>query len=308
MNRDAFVTGRDVDHDGVTGRLFEGFGPDPHHGVLVLHGSGGAGGYEEDYARLLAQHGYTAFCVEYFGAPGTPDSLERVSLSYFERAIEWLTERSNVASDRVGVVGFSRGGEAALLVGSHCQQVGAVVGYVSSGYAFPAPTWMAGIEEEGPAWLRDGEPVPYLPVEGVADVDMAGYDDVVTTDVDAAALAVERATPEELERAAIPVERTDGPVLVVSGDQDTVWPASDLSEVVVERLAAHGHPWPFRHLASPDAGHAIRVPYRFDGGDDPEAEHELGGTNAGNARAAADAWQTVLDYLERGLRNREGFA
>lgn len=304
MNSDEFVQTRDVTQNGVTGRLFEGLGEGPHHGVLVLHGSGGGGGYEQDYARLLARHGYAAFCVEYFGATGTPDALERVPLSYFERAIEWLTERPTTASDRVGVVGFSRGGEAALLVGAHCERVGAVVGYVPSGYAFPAPTWMEGIEEEGPAWLRDGEPVPYLPVEGVADVDMAGFEDVVTADVDASTLAVERASTAELDRATIPVERIDGPVLVVTGEEDTIWPATELSQVVIESLDDHDHPWPFRHLAYADAGHAIRVPYRFTEADDLTAEHDLGGSNAGNARAAADAWRTVLDYLGRGLRER----
>jgi nucleolar protein 56 len=296
-----FAQTRDTTQDGITGRIFEGLGEGPHHGVLVLHGSGGGGGYEQDYARLLAHHGYTAFCVEYFGAPGTPDALERVPLSYFQRAINWLTERPTVAPERVGVVGFSRGGEAALLVGALCERVGAVAGYVLSGYVFPAPTWMEGVEEEDAAWLRDGEPVPYLPVEGVADVDVAGFDDVMTADVDASTLAVERATPEELDHATIPVERIDGPVLVVTGEQDTIWPAADLSEVAIDRLAACDHTWSFRHLGYSDAGHAIRVPYRFEGADDPDAKHELGGTNAGNARAAADAWQTVLEFFEEGL-------
>lgn len=303
MSRDEFVRARDVNCDGVTGRLFEGLGPGPHHGVLVLHGSGGGGGYEQDYARLLAQHGYTALCVEYFGVPGTPDALERVPLSHFQRAIEWLTARPTVAGERVGVVGFSRGGEAALLVGAHCQQVSTVVGYVPSGYVFPAPTWMDGVEQEGPAWLLDDEPVPYLPVERAVEVSPSGIDDVVAGDVDPSACAVRHATTNELERATIPVERIDGPVLVVTGEEDTIWPATELAEVAIGRLAAHDHPWPFGHLAYPDAGHAIRVPYRFTDTDDPGAEHRLGGTKAANAHAAADAWQTVLDYLQHGLRN-----
>jgi len=48
------------------------------------------------------------------------------------------------------------------------------------------------------------------------------------------------------------------------------------------------------------------VPYRFDGNDDPTADHWLGGTNEANARASADAWHAALDYLRCGLDERSG--
>lgn len=304
MTADGFVRARDVRRDGLRGTLFEGLGEPPHPGVLVVHGSGGGGGYERDYARLLARHGYAAFCVEYFGVPGRPDALDRIPLSYFGRAIDWLLDRPDVDSERVGAVGFSRGGEAAMLVGAHFDRVGAVVGYAASGYAFPAPTWMAGVETEESAWMRDGESVPYLPVDSLVEADQSGFEDVAENDdIDASAIAVENATEEQLRRATIPVERIDGPVLLVSGGADSIWPAADLAEVAIDRLAANDHSWSADHLVYPEAGHAIRTPYRFNEGDDPTTQHRLGGTNEANARAAADAWQAVLDALQRGLRD-----
>lgn len=299
---DEFISGRAIRPEHLTGRVYPGCGPEPHHGVVVLHGSGGAGGYERAYAARLAEHGYTTLCADYFGAPGVSDALAEIPLSYFQGAAEWLLERSTVAGDQVGVVGFSRGGEAALLVGAHFGCIGAVVAYVPSCYAFPAPTWMDGIDEECAAWTLNGAPIPYLPVDKYIEETHDGAEEALATDApDASRRAIERATDEELRQATIAVEDIEGPVLLVSGGSDQIWSSSELANRIVERLADHNHPWNVDHLAYPEAGHAIRVPYRFDETDAPDNQHRFGGTNTANAYASADAWQNALQYLQRGL-------
>jgi nucleolar protein 56 len=225
-----------------------------------------------------------------------------VPVSLFERGADWLRSRPGVRDDRVGVVGFSRGGEAALLVGATLDQVGAVVAYVPSGYGFPAPTWMDGVEEEGPAWVVDGEPFPYVLVDPVVDSDATGLEALDEGEA-ASNEAVEAASGERLDAATIPVEAIDGPVLLVSGGRDRVWPSDELAQVAADRLDAHDHPCPHEHRTYPDAGHAIRVPYATPG--DPDAEHRFGGAAAAaNARAAADAWVSALSTLRTGLRER----
>ncbi|WP_394348630.1 acyl-CoA thioester hydrolase/BAAT C-terminal domain-containing protein [Halovivax sp.] len=102
-------------------------------------------------------------------------------------------------------------------------------------------------------------------------------------------------------RAEIPVERIDGPVLFVTGGEDAIWPAPALAGVAIDRLEAHDHPWSYENRIYPDAGHAIRIPYRFDESDDRTAEHRLGGTLEANALASADAWLRTLEYLDAGL-------
>lgn len=307
MSSNPFVKTQDIRKQDLTGCLFEGSGGGPHHGVLVLHGAGGGGGYEQTYAQYLAEHGYTAFCVEYFGTEATPDALAHVPLSYFERAAEWLTSQPTVPSDRLGVVGFSRGGEAALLVGSHLDRVGVVVGYVPSGLVFPAPTWMDGVNEEVAAWSIDGEPVSYIPVDEFAETSEKGLEETLRqTDSVEGPDALEGATTNQQRQAAIEVEEINGPVLLISGRQDQVWLSSTLSAVAIDRLATMDHPWPYEHLSFPDAGHAIRVPYRFDGTTDPAGRHRFGGTNEANARASAEAYRATLEYLRKGLRERDG--
>ena len=48
--------------------------------------------------------------------------------------------------------------------------------------------------------------------------------------------------------AEIPVERINGPVMLISGTDDQVWPATVLSEFAVRRLRAHSHPFAVEHL------------------------------------------------------------
>jgi dienelactone hydrolase len=209
---------------------------------------------------------------------------------------------ANVASDRLGVVGFSRGGEAALLVGAHVDRVGAVVAYSGSGLAFPAPTWMDGVAEEGPAWTVDGEPIPYVPVDKFVETGEGLVETVEgTADTDGTGV-LDHVSNARRARAAIEIENVDGPVLLVSGGVDEVWASARLSAVAVDRLDRHDHEWAVRHRPFPNVGHAIRVPYRFDDTDDPPARHVFGGTNAANARASAIAWQEALECLRQGLR------
>ncbi len=300
---DEFVSGRAIRTEQLTGRLYPGCGPEPHHGVIVLHGGGGAGGYERAYAARLAEHGYTTLCADYFGAPGVSDTLSEIPLSYFQDAGEWLLERPTVAGEHVGVVGFSRGGEAALLVGSHFGCIGAVVAYVPSCYVFPAPTWMDGIDEECATWTLNGVSIPYLPVDEHVEATHDGAEEALGTDApNASRKAIEQATDEQLRQATIAVEDIEGPVLLVSGGSDQVWPSTELANRASDRLADHDHPWEVEHLAYSEAGHAIRVPYRFGETDEPNSQHRFGGTNAVNAYASADAWQSALHYLQHGLR------
>lgn len=291
-----FVSGRRIREDGVAGHFCPGLGDGPHPGVLVLHGAGGAGGYEREYAALLAEHGYATLCVEYFGAPGVPDTPCEIPLERFDDAAHWLLEREDVTGERVGVVGFSRGGEAALLAGTHFDTVGPVVAYVPSCYAWPAPAWMDGVEPHSATWTLDGEPLFFVDVDS-----HVGDDEVDDPFADAATLAVDRAPSAELARASIPVEGIEGPVLLVTGGEDTIWPAGAFAERALAHLESHDHEWPAEHRHYPDAGHAIRVPYRFDGGDSHAETHRYGGTNAANASAAADAWTGTLQYLSTGF-------
>jgi acetyl esterase/lipase len=71
-------------------------------------------------AAYLAAHGVAAFVLKYrlAGAPGSTYTVERDSLADVGRAIRLVRSRASewhIDSDRVGVLGFSAGGELAAL-------------------------------------------------------------------------------------------------------------------------------------------------------------------------------------------------
>jgi dienelactone hydrolase len=98
--------------------------------------------------------------------------------------------------------------------------------------------------------------------------------------------------------ATIPVERINGPVLLLTAELDgSGGPA--LHQFAADRLAAHGRP--YEHVVYPGAGHLIAAPpyapttvsvlpiagVTFDYGGDP----------ASTARAREDAWRRTLAFL-----------
>jgi len=110
-----------------------------------------------------------------------------------------------------------------------------------------------------------------------------------------------------VERATIPVEKIRGPVQLVSGVDDQMWPSSDLADIALRRLETHRHPFPFRHIKYREAGHTILVPYwlselrvltlaRVEGVQDYLLSQ--GGTAKADAEAGVDAWRDLLAFLD----------
>jgi dienelactone hydrolase len=288
----------EVRERGLVGTLFRPEDEGTYPGVILLGGS--EGGLREPDAAMLAAHGFTVLALAYFGVPGVPEHLVEVPLEYFGTAIEYLRERAG----EIGVVGGSRGGEAALLIGATYPDVRAVVSVVGSGVATqaigPGANLVQILEHEASAWTRGGEPLPYLPysvpdelrrqvVNGEPVPLRSAYD-------------LSDGIPDE---AVIPVERIAGGVLLISAGRDGMWPSAELSEVAEQRLAEHDHPFPHRHVRYPDAGHLITgPPYRpttemvVPG---PGVSFFTGGTPDANAAAQADAWHRITGFLSEQL-------
>lgn len=245
-----------VAEQGLEGRFFRPAEGGPFPGVLVLGGS--EGGLHPFTAVKLATHGFATLALAYFGVVGLPPTLAEIPLEYFADALAWLRAQPSVAPGPLAVVGQSRGGELALLLGATFPEVGAVVSYVGSGLVSSSPT-----DFSVSAWTYRGEPVPQF-----FDLNTAN-------------------------NAAIPVERINGPVLLISGEDDLLWPSALLSDIAMDRLVARGHAHPHEHLRYPDAGHFILPPLA----PTTFGLEEYGGTAAGLAAASANSWPHVLAVL-----------
>jgi dienelactone hydrolase len=306
-----------VREQGLVGTLFRPDSDGPRPAIIDLGGS--IGGLLERRAALLASHGYVALALAYFGIEGLPQDLFRIPLEYFETALRWLQAQEGVASDRVVVMGESRGGELALLLGATFSQIRAVVGLVPSGVMLAGfrhhRVKMVGLVEMAirrpPGWTYRGAPLPSL-VPGrlsVSSIVNYGWKSLRRAPIAATPFFLEAMKDKEaLERAAIPVERINGPVLLLSGQDDQFFPSALSSEAVRERLASHKHRYPYEHVSYPGAGHVfpMMLPYlpsTITKGRHPATgdTYVVGGNPKDNAFAAADSWARILRFLGESL-------
>jgi dienelactone hydrolase len=295
--------------DGLVGTLYRPAGDGPFPGVVVLHGSGGRP--DVGTAILLAAHGYAAFAPQYFGTPDPlPDLLAEVPVEYLDQARVWMAGLAAVRDGPVGLYGTSKGAEYALLGGATYDWVGAVVAVAPSGLVWAGLT--QGQAEPTASWSVGGEPVDYLPTAFPASVVgdyLASWPLGEPVSLRPTyEVPLEDASAAELEGAAIPVERIDGPVTLLAGGDDALWPSVRMGRVAADRLRANDHPHAVRFRTFPQAGHGISYPYQPTTGltsfpaFPPGTSLALGGTTAGLARAAREGWPDVLAALEEGLQ------
>jgi dienelactone hydrolase len=297
---DDSVAMRKVREAGVVGSLFEPKAPGRHPAVLVVGGSGGGVQWSAEMAALLASHGYVALALAYFGAEGLPPTLDRIPLEYFDNALGWLAQQEKVDPDRIAVSGASRGGELALLLASTFPSIRAVVAYVASGIVWPAypPSGHS-------AWTMDGKDVPHADVMPLEEWNLAVSQGRV--DPDSFDWFLIPLRDEALvEATSIRVENINGPVLLISAQDDKIWPSAALSEFAMTRFERKGFNHPVEHLSYPGAGHSLGWPNvstmstRFKHPVSGE-DQDLGGSPVGTARAREDSWRKMLAFLRNNL-------
>ncbi|KPV42578.1 acyl-CoA thioesterase/bile acid-CoA:amino acid N-acyltransferase family protein [Alicyclobacillus ferrooxydans] len=293
-----YVQRTPVRENGLTATYFHQEDDHPRPGIIVFGGS--EGGLNEYMAALFAAHGYSALALAYFGMDGLPSELVNIPLEYIESAIEWFASQPAVREDFIGIHGTSKGGELALLAASMFPQIKAVV-CVSSGGVVLHGIQLKGSDSMPPSWTYRGKPIPYASAEnphrsgkleppGTVISYRPWYDFHLS---DEAVVA----------KATIPVERIQGSILFISGQEDRMYDSERISGLSMDRLREHNHPFSFQHIVYPSAGHSIYVPYLLSS---TQAEAPkvgkvwvLGGTLRGNAYASIDSWKQILEFFRR---------
>lgn len=287
------VRAEEVRDDGLVAKLYRPEKGGPHPGIIVLGGSEGGITSAESAAALLTSQGYAALAVAYFRMAGLPNQLAEIQLEYLKKAIDWLMNKEGVDRNRIAVLGWSKGGELALLLSSYFPELKVVVAYVPSGIV-----WQSIRGGRTSSWSYQGKPLPFVPYGQSAEFNAQGPNQPRRM---ALLYLAGLEDKESVSKATIAVEKINGPVLLISGKDDQLWPSPAMAEMVINRLRAYKHPYRYEHLSYEHAGHNIGLYYepttRSTGG----GGLALGGTPEGNARAQAGSWPRVLQFLKEGL-------
>jgi dienelactone hydrolase len=206
--------------------------------VIAFGGSEGGISTGESSGELLAPHCVAVLALAYFKGPGLPPTLDQVPLEYFLDAIDYLSRLHAVDSARLGILSGSRGSEAALLVASMDARVKSVV------VATPSEAPWQGRTSPRSAWTYHGKDIPALAVK------------------DDPSLVQAKRFESTLDSVAnwadyrIPVERINGPIFLISAENDEVWPSTRMSDDIVQHLKAHNFKHSVRHDRYP-TGHGF---------------------------------------------------
>jgi dienelactone hydrolase len=273
----------------------DGDGPFP--AVLALGGSDG--GVPTYLLDLLVPEGFACLALAYFGTAGTQPALVEVPLERIERGLRWLAVHPKVATPDgcVALVGASKGGELALLVAATFPDlVGPAVAYTPSNVAWAGIDFTQTSGTKRSSWSHQGVPIPWVPYpEGI--VPSFSTRGLVGRPIYERGLENTAA----VDQATIPVERATGPLLVISGGDDNMWPAKRMCDMVVDRMRRHGRADKVAHLSFPAAGHSL-FPYKPPAGATaPPMPFDLGGSREADRAAHAAAWTQVVAHLRPGV-------
>lgn len=252
-------------------------------GVVVLSGSSGR--IERNRARLLADAGAVAVAVGYFGGPAQPLGICEVPLETITTAVDALLD---LGCSPIGLVGASKGAEAALLVAQRHPRVQAVVAL-----APPSVVWAnvgPGLDgAERPlrsSWTWQGEPLEFVPYdpEWKPDRDPPAFRGLYEASLERYA--------EAARRAAISVHARPARLVLAAGGDDQVWPSDRMAAELVARRDRALHTEIFIH---PEAGHRVILP------GETAAEGGMamarGGNVAGDTELGQQIWPSILHAL-----------
>lgn len=264
-------------------------GCDKCPGLVLWGGSGGP--VPAETVAYYANRGIAVLSIQYFTSdpnqtkPWLTLWIRRTPLEIFSRAIEWLKRRPEADPERIAIMGGSRGGEAALLVGTkYGGKLAGVVAqrphYASMSSALNGNTPIPLIEPETCAWTWESACVPYAPVarerpnqginelaEKTGGVSFTPEGFPVVSVLPAFADVDRRLRargPAIVESVRIPVETIRAPIYANAGEKDAMWIAPRAIHMIRVARRSSSLPRELRvadlfHI-EPGAGHVSGLP------------------------------------------------
>nr|XP_030130219.3 acyl-coenzyme A thioesterase 1 isoform X1 [Taeniopygia guttata] len=270
----------------IRATLFLPTGSGPFPGIIDLYGAGG--GLPEYRACLLANHGFAVLALAFYSYEDLPKAMKEFHLEYFEEAVNYMLQHTQVKGPGIGLLGHSKGGDlcvsmasflkgitATALINGSVANVGAVLRYKD--IIIPP----LGIN---PKRIKVGK-------SGIADI------------IDALNSPLEG--PDQ--QSFIPLEKAECCFLFIVGQDDHNWKSEFFAVEGSKRLQAHGKEKP-EIVCYPGAGHYIEPPFF------PmcaASMHSLlgkpvmwGGEPKAHCEAQIDAWQQIQAFFRKHLTGK----
>lgn len=284
-----------IDQDGIKGNFYLSQNTKNSAAILLI----GGGPWGDYWGSEFAKKGFVGLSLPYTRLDGLPQLPEEIPLEYFQKALIWLSEQPKVNSDKIMVMGASRNAELALLIASYFPElVSGAIAYSPSSVSWSNTVLPFNSDELKASWTFKGENVPYIPMDKIKP---GNSSTINTLDYWSGGLNQK----EYVEKATIKVEKINGPILLLSGKSDEVWPSAQMAIMIEDRLKAFNLGHKVQNIQYDNAGHLIS------GNPDSQTEvrtgkmtiqgkqynFRYGGTNQGDFKAKQDAKNRVLELI-----------
>ncbi len=251
--------------------------------IIVLGGSEGDDGTARGIAPQLAADGYAVLGLPYRSPdrghgqafPGLPSLFSEIPVDRLEEVHQWAKRDARIDPERIGLWGYSKGAEFAIIAASRFPWLDAVAAIAPSDVVWEG-FGSGSVERTGTSSFSfNGTPLPFVAYGAAGrgrDVKRLGR----------------RQFPERAAAARIPIEDYQGLLLVAGGERDQTTDSAGMSQAIAERRAEHGRQTV--SLVFEDAGHALGAA----GGHLDPIESAQGDRDDGTGMARKFVWAATL--------------
>lgn len=298
---------RELNDDSMIGTLFYPENGDSLPAVVIVGGSDA--GVHESSAALVASEGYVVLALAYFGRKGLQKGIVEIPLEYVDHAFQYLMNLRQVNQKRLGIIGFSRGSELALLYASHFPNIKSVIAIAPSAVVFSGLINMQPVERS--AWTYKNTPLPYFQAQRTKQDTFSFFKHWIQGKPYSGLDVMNRIIQDEqqLEETAIPIENIRAPMMFFAGEDDHILPAVFFTKRIEDLLKNHAYKEQNRFIYYENAGHFATFPGsapnlpQITGTTQYNMRMIFGGTKKDNARAASNSWEKTVKFLNKTLKD-----
>lgn len=266
--------------------------------TIILIGGGHWGEY---WGQEFAKIDYVGLSLPYYRQEGLPKLMEEIPLEYFENALQWLMGQPEVNPNKIIVMGASRNAELALLIASYFpKKVNGVIAYSPSSVSWSNTVLPFNSDSVKPSWSFRNKPVPFIPMEKIKGTQSTTIETLTYWEQGLSDSIA-------LNKAFIQVENINGPILLLSGADDEVWPSTMMSDMIENRIKNSYFNFEFENIKYENAGHLIssnpnntstmrQGKMEIDG---KSYDFDFGGTEDGDMAAQKDAVERVFRFVSK---------
>ncbi len=218
--------------------------------VCVITGSDGGITWARKIALQFNANGIPACAFVYWHYKMLPKDLSCIPIESIEDMVSKLKKQGY---KKIYLYGFSKGAEQALVASTYFSDIDGVIAVSPSCAVFEGFS-TKGYSDHS-AWTYRGQELPYIKAQvknfNIAKMYLSqgGY-----AFLNNFTKAFEKGFSEENR---IKIENANCPILLISSQDDSIWPSKKMGDILMQKLKTVSYPYSYQHIVYPKSSHIL---------------------------------------------------